>query len=65
MMPNKKNKCVQVKGLKILGSVGTHIFFNYLFLEKNTILCILKGEMPFKMHRTAFLFRKLKQNFWI
>ena len=24
------------------------------FLEKNIILCILKGEMPFKMHKLLF-----------
>ena len=25
-----------------------------VFLEKNIILCILKGEMPFKMHKFIF-----------
>ena len=35
--PNKKISVFQVMGLKILGGVGTHIFSNYLFLEKNTI----------------------------
>ena len=43
-------------GLKILGSVGT-----FFFLEKN-ILCILKGEMPFKMHKIIFFPRKPEQN---
>ena len=31
------------------------------FLEKNIILCILKGEMPFKMHRIIF-FPETKNN---
>ena len=26
-------------------------FFYYFFLEKNLILCILKGISPFKMHK--------------
>ena len=30
-------------GLKFLGRVGTHIFLIIVFLEKNIILCILKG----------------------
>ena len=31
------------------------LFFNNIFfLEKNIILCILKGEMPFKMHNFFF-----------
>ena len=52
-----------VKGLKILGRVGTHIFFNYLFfLEKNIILCILKGFLPFKMHKIILFFRKPEKN---
>ena len=38
--PNKKSM-FRLMGLKILGRVGTHIFFNDLFfLEKNLILCI-------------------------
>ena len=28
------------------------------FLEKYIILCILKGEMPFKMHKIVYFFRK-------
>ena len=43
----------RVKGLKFLGRVGTYIFFIY-FLEKNIILCILKGISPFKMHTIIF-----------
>ena len=45
-----------VIGLKILGRVvGTHNFLFYFFLfRKNLISCILKGEMPFKMHTIIF-----------
>ena len=38
-------------GLKILGRGGTH-----LFPGKNIILCILKGILPFKMHKVIFFF---------
>ena len=31
----------------------TQIFFQGFF-EKDIILCILKGEMPFKMHKIIF-----------
>ena len=48
----KKINVFWVAGLKILGRVGTHILFNYFFFfGKNIILCILKGKMPFKMHK--------------
>ena len=33
------------------------LYLNILFsdfLEKNIILCILKGEMPFKMHKIIY-----------
>ena len=40
----------RVMGLKILGSVGTHIFLKKKNSGKNIILCILKGIKPFKMH---------------
>ena len=30
----------------------------YWFSEKNIILCILKGEMPFKMHKIKLFQRK-------
>ena len=45
-----KKSVFQVTGLKILGTVGTHIYLS----EKKThtiILCILKGILPFKMHK--------------
>ena len=38
--------------------VGTYIFLIFFFLEKNIIVCILKGEMPFKMHKIIFFFKK-------
>ena len=47
-----------VKGLKILGLVGTHIFFNYSFSGKSIILCILKGT---KMHNIKFSPENLKK----
>ena len=44
-----------VIGLKILGRVCTKIYFLIsFFLEKNSILCILKGILPFKMHTIIF-----------
>ena len=48
--PNKKRS--------VLGNrseIGTHNYFNFFFLEKkNIILCILKGTLPFKMHKIIF-----------
>ena len=41
-------------GLKILGRVGTHIFFNYFFLDFFLNLCILKGISPFKKHKIIY-----------
>ena len=38
-----------VTGPNIYGRIGIHIF-----LEKNIILCILKGILPFKMHKIIF-----------
>ena len=53
--PNKKISVFRVPCLKVLGRVCTHkkilIIF---FLEKNIILCILKGISPFKMHKIIF-----------
>ena len=45
--PNKIISVFWVTGVKILGSVVTHIYF--YFSGKNIILCILKGLLPFKM----------------
>ena len=36
MRPNKK-MCVSGNSLKILGRVGTHMFFNYFFFWKKNI----------------------------
>ena len=45
-------KCVfQVTGLKILNRVSTHILY---------FLCILKGILPFKMHKIYFFPKNLK-----
>ena len=41
---------LRVTGLKILGRVGTHIFFNHFFLEKK-----IMHFLPFKMYKTIFL----------
>ena len=55
--PNRKISVFRLTGLKILGMVGTHIFF----LEKKNILCILKCISPFKMHKIIFFSRNLKK----
>ena len=49
-----KNACV--KGNPTLPKfIGGNLEFFSDFLEKkNTILCILKGNMPFKMHKFIF-----------
>ena len=58
--PYKKINLFLVSGLKILGRVGTHIFF---FSGKiYMILCILKGISPFKMHKIIFFSRKPEKN---
>ena len=46
----KKINVFRVTHLKILGRVGTHFFP----LEKKVFLCILKGILPFKMHKIIF-----------
>ena len=53
--PNNNIRVFRVTGLKILGRVGTNIFF---FSGKNIILCILKGILPFKMHKIIYFSRK-------
>ena len=37
LRPNKKISVFRVTGRKILGRVGTHIFFNHFFSGKNII----------------------------
>ena len=60
--PNKQISVFQVTGLKILGRVGTYIFLSIFLSEKNTILCILKGILPFKMNKIIFFPENLKRN---
>ena len=60
--PNKKICVIWVTGLKISDRVGTHFFLILFFLEKKyIILCILKGKMPFKMHKIIFFPKNLKK----
>ena len=57
--PNKEISVFRVTGLKILGRVGIHNFFNYFFFwKRNIILCIMKGISPFKMHEIIFFSQK-------
>ena len=57
--PNIKMCVFGVMGLKIFDRVGTNILIlDNLFLEKCIILCILKGILPFKMHKIIFFFQK-------
>ena len=57
--PNKKISVFKVTCLKTLGRVGTHIFFR----KKSTILCILKGISPFKMHKIIFFSRRPEKKY--
>ena len=51
--------CFGKQSLKILGRVGSIFLFSFIFFSgKNIILCILKDEMPFKMHKIIFFPRK-------
>ena len=59
--PNKKISVFRVTGLKILGRVGTHILLLF-FSGKNIILCVLKGETPFKMHKIILFPENLKKS---
>ena len=59
--PNKKISVFRVTGLKILGRVGTHVFFFFFLNFFFIILCILKGEMPFKMHKINFSPENMKK----
>ena len=44
--PNKKISVFRVTGLKILGRVGTHIFFNYFFFwKKNNFMHFERHEV--------------------
>ena len=59
--PDKKISVFPVTGPKILGRVGTLSFSIIFFLEKNKNLCILKGSLPFKMHKIIYFPENLKQ----
>ena len=62
--PNKKISVFRVMGLTILGRVDTHVFLDYFFSSgKDIILCILKGEMPFKMHKIIIFAFQNAQNY--
>ena len=37
------------------------MFFIFVFSGKKLILCILKGELPFKMHKIIFFSENLKK----
>ena len=60
LRPNKKISVFGVTELKILGRVGT---FDFFFWKKKIILCILKGILPFKMHKIIFFSRKLEKKY--
>ena len=60
MLRPKKISVFRVAGLKTLGRVGIHIL-NIFFLAKYIILCILKGNSPFKMHKKIFFSENLKK----
>ena len=56
LRPNKKI-VFRVMGRKSLGRVDTHFFSG-----KNIIICILKGILPFKMHKIRFFPRKSEKS---
>ena len=58
LRPDKKLPVFRVNGPYLNLLVKPIIFFR--FSEKNIILCILKGEMPFKMHKIIFISKKKK-----
>ena len=54
--PNKKIPVFKVTRLYLNLLVKIYDFFSS-FLEKYIILCILKGEMTFKMHKIIYFFQ--------
>ena len=62
--PNKKISVFQFTGLKVLGRVGTHIFFSIFSSGKN-INNFIHFERhfisPFKMHKIIFFPENLKK----
>ena len=59
LRPNKKIPVFRVTQPYLNLLVKPRIIFRFSG-EKNIILCILKGEMPFKMHKIIFFFQKKK-----
>ena len=59
LMPNKRIPVFRVTRPYLNLPMKPWIFPG--FLEKNIILCILKGKMPFKMHKIIFFSRKKKK----
>ena len=60
MRPNKKKRLVFRVAQPYL-----NLLVNFTrFLEKNISLCILKGEMPFKMHKTIFFSLQIQKFSW-
>ena len=51
----------QIKKISVFRVTGLKIFFLNFFLEKNIILCILKGILPFKMHKIKYFLENLKK----
>ena len=56
-----KKKVFWVMGLKNLARVGHILFSLLLFMNKKKNLCILKGEVPFKMYKIIFFSENLKK----
>ena len=55
----KKISVFWVTGLKIVGRVGTYVFFLFFFSD---FFMHFEGEMPFKMHKIIFFSRKHENN---
>ena len=58
LRPNKKIHVLRVTRPYINLLVKPRIFSG--FLGKNIILCILKGKLPFKMHKIIYIFPEKK-----
>ena len=55
--PNKKIPVFRITG-PYLNVLVKPRFFRVFFWGKKIILCILKGKMPFKMHKIIIFFQK-------
>ena len=60
---NKKNKCVSGNGSEKIreGRHTFHFFFILFYFGNNVILCILKGILPFKIHKFIYFPEDLKK----